>query len=84
MKKRDEVIIIEQKTGAGPDGCYILILRCLAAGKKNRYDVYRLPWSTRVGIHGGATVIGRELPLIHARKIANSYKKIMGVFSDEA
>ncbi len=50
----------------GYDGHYFLIVPDHAAGKRNRFTVYKIPSSPSRRIK----VVGRELTLAHARRIA--------------
>ncbi len=49
---------------------YILIISNMAAGKKSRYTVYKIPSSEGKRIE----IIGRELDIRTARKIAKKYE----------
>ncbi len=49
---------------------YILIIPNMAAGKKSRYTVYKIPSSEGKRIE----IIGRELDIRTARKIAKKYE----------
>lgn len=48
----------------GYSGCYYLVVPDHAAGRRNRFTVYRVPSSPA----GRVKVVGRELPLGYARK----------------
>lgn len=62
--------IIEWTHRINHDDCYILILPDMAAGIKNRYTVYKIPSSPANKIK----IIGRELDIRTARKIAKQYE----------
>jgi hypothetical protein len=59
-----EVIITTKRVGY--DGSYCLIVPDHAAGNPNRYTVYKIPASPS----RRTKIIGRELPLSCAKKIA--------------
>jgi hypothetical protein len=52
-------------------GRYILIVPNIASGCKGRYTVYLLPTSDG----GKVKIVGRELPLGHAKRIARAHSK---------
>lgn len=62
--------IIEWKHRINYNDFYILIIPNMAAGKKSRYTVYKIPSSEGRKIE----VIGRELDIRTARKIAKKYE----------
>lgn len=62
--------IIEWKHRINYNDCYILIVPNMAAGKKPRYTVYKIPSSEA----GKIKIIGRELNIKTARKIAREYE----------
>jgi len=62
--------IIEWKHRINYNDFYILIIPNMAAGKKGRYTVYKIPSSET----GKIEIIGRELPIGMARKIAKKYE----------
>jgi hypothetical protein len=63
--------IMETTRRVGYEGHYCVIIPDHAAGRPKRYSVYRLPSSPSRPIK----VIGRELPLGHARKVAAAVGK---------
>jgi hypothetical protein len=60
--------IVEVTERVGYDGFYCLIVPDHAAGRPRRFTVYRIPSSPARRIR----IIGRELTLGHARRIARS------------
>jgi len=72
MAQRDVVktILLETTKRVGYYGGYYLIVPDHAAGRRNRFTVYRIPTSGGIGYSGGVKVIGRELPLGYSRKLA--------------
>lgn len=63
--------IIEYTHRINYDDCYILILPDMAAGRKSRYTVYKIPSSDG---SKKIKIIGRELDIRTARKIAKEYE----------
>ncbi len=62
--------IIERTHRINYNDFYILIIPNMAAGKKSRYTVYKIPSSEGKRIE----IIGRELDIRTARKIAKKYE----------
>ncbi len=62
--------IIEWKHRINYNDCYILIIPNMAAGHKNRYSVYKISSSE----NKKPEIIGRELDIQTARKIASKYE----------
>lgn len=62
--------IIEWKHRINYNDCYILIIPNMAAGHKNRYTVYKISSSEIKK----PKIIGRELDIRTARKIASEYE----------
>lgn len=62
--------IIEWNYRINYNDFYILIIPNMAAGKKSRYTVYKIPSSEGKRVE----VIGRELDIRTARKIAKKYE----------
>jgi hypothetical protein len=52
-----------------------VILPDHAAGSPRRYTVYSMPASPNVSSNGGVRVVGRELSLDNARKIARDVER---------
>lgn len=59
-------ILVESQKRVGYDGAYFLIVPDHAAGRPRRFTVYRVPASPSRRVR----VVGRELTLGHARRIA--------------
>lgn len=66
-------VIIEEHKRINYFGSYILILPDIAAGRKRRYSVYVMPTSPD-STRFKPKIIGRELTIGHARKIASEYQ----------
>jgi len=58
--------LLETTKRVGYKGSYYLIVPDHAAGRRNRFTVYRIPAAPSQRIR----VVGRELPLGRARRIA--------------
>jgi len=61
MRKSVNVQVTQR---VGYDGCYYLFVPDHAAGRRNRFTVYRIPASPSRRIK----IVGRELPLGYAKK----------------
>lgn len=64
-----KTLLLETTKRVGYEGRYYLIVPDHAAGRRNRFTVYRIPTSGGIGTSGGVKVIGRELPLGYSRKL---------------
>lgn len=67
-------LTLETNKRIGYEGCYFLIVPDHAAGKRNRFTLYRVPTAPRVAKSGGVKVLGRELTLAHCRRLAHTAK----------
>ena len=68
----EEVTLVYNHQVTGADvfdhvGSFVLVCPDPKAGRRNRYSVLRIDYQT-----GRTTVIGRELSLAHAKRIAKS------------
>ncbi len=62
------VVILETELPVEYKGFYVLIVPDAAAGKKDRFSVYKIPSSPS----RRTKILGRELTLSQARKVAES------------
>lgn len=69
-KAKAKSITIVSGFKVGTFGHYNLIVRDTGSGMPNRYTVYRIPSSPS----GRVRIIGRELPLKFAKKLASERK----------
>lgn len=59
----DSVVVVIERIDY--DDFYFFIVPDIAAGRQDRYTIYRVPSSPSRGVK----IIGRELPLEHARSL---------------
>ena len=64
-----KTVLLQETHRVGYYGSYIVIIPGHAAGRPKRYTVYKMPAHPS----GRVRVVGQELPLGHARRIAKKY-----------